>query len=102
MGAYEGAVLIFSHTAREAKKIAWPAICTFFAMEFTDVGVQRLRDSDYLYSEANQDKLKNDIPHVIDNPHSCRRCELWGHAEILENGLCEDCNAEVELEFTNQ
>lgn len=98
LGAHEGAVLIFAHTAREAKKVGWYAVCLFFTMEFTDMAVRRLRDSDWLFLEANQDKLTNDIPHVIDNPHTCKCCELWGRAEILDNGLCEDCNADVELE----
>jgi len=98
IGPEEGAVLIFAHTAREAKKIGWYALSDFFTMEFTDVAVRRITDShDWLWNEANQDKLKNEIPHVNDNPHSCKRCEMWGHAEILENGFCEDCNAEIEL-----
>lgn len=98
VGPEEGAVLIFAHTAREAKKVGWPALCYFFTTEFTDAAIWRIPDShDWLWNEANQDKLNNDIPHVIDEPHCCKRCEMWGHAEILENGFCEDCNAEIEL-----
>lgn len=99
MGPQEGAVLIFAHTAREAKKIGWPAVSSFFTMEYTDMGVRRITDSHgWLWNEANQDKLRNDVPHVNDNPHSCKRCEMWGHAEILENGFCEDCNSNAELD----
>jgi len=99
VGPEEGAVLIFAHTAREAKKVGWYAVCLFFTMEFTDMAVRRITDSHgWLWSEANKEKLSKDIPHVNDNPHTCKRCEMWGHAEILDSGLCEDCQVANELE----
>jgi len=94
-GPEEGAILIFAHTAKEARVIGWG---WSWCDEYIDFGVRRLRNSDWLYKEANQLKLQNDIPHATDNPHSCKRCEMWGHAEILENGFCEDCNANAGLD----
>ena len=97
-GSYEGAALIFAHSVREAKKVGWRECGNLFTDEFTDFSVRLLKDSEWLYQEANQEKLRNDIAHTIDNPHSCKRCECWGQSEILDNGLCEDCNAELEME----
>ncbi len=46
---------------------------------------------EHLYKEADQDKLKNNIPHVIDNPrNTCKQCEYWG-SELNEDGICSNC-----------
>lgn len=90
----EGAVLVFAHTAKEARKLAYPFIESWFDnIEWIDMRAQRLRGKEHLYAEADQEKLKAGIPHVIESPRSCRSCCLWGSV-IGEDGLCEYCRGE--------
>ena len=92
-GASEGAVLIFAHNAREAKRIGWDAptflrdICSG---EYINLRVSWMKDSPHIYKEAKQDKLKEGIPHVIECPTTCTGCELWGY-DLNEDGYCETC-----------
>ena len=94
----EGAILIFAHTAREARKVGWNGFGFELTDEYIDFSVRRIRSSHkWLFLEADRFKLAAGIPHVIDNPRTCKMCEMWGHAEISEDGLCEDCKAEIKL-----
>jgi hypothetical protein len=68
MGPEEGACLIFSHTAREAKKL----------------------DQLHIFAEADLDKLRTGIAHAIECPKTCHRCEHWGY-ELNHDGFCENC-----------
>ena len=88
LGASEGAILIFAFTAKEAKKIGYRA--SILTDEYIDFAVRLMRNSPYLFKDADQEKLKSGMPHVIDNPTSCRHCESWG-SEIGDDGLCQDC-----------
>ena len=85
-GAGEGACLIFANTAREAKKLAYPIIRGWFDTEWIETGVKMLRDMEYLKSQAT-----SDLPHAIECPETCPKCELWGTGEIV-NGSCPVCN----------
>lgn len=87
-GPEEGAMLIFAHTAREARKIGYRY---WWEYEYIDFAVRRMRNCDWLYQEANILKLACDEPHAIDNPKSCSHCETWGGSPILEDGLCQNC-----------
>lgn len=89
-GSPEGAILIFANSAKEAKRIAYPIILDYFTDEYIDVAVRWLTDSDFLFEEADQDKLKKNIPHVIDNPKSCKECGFWGF-KLNDQGICENC-----------
>lgn len=96
VGSGEGACLIFAHTAREAKRLAWPEIVyDLGAEDFTNVAIKRLRDKEYLYSQGDQEKLARGEPHVIFAPTSCRECGYWT-PPLNERGLCADC-----MEFEN-
>ncbi|MDQ7818716.1 MAG: hypothetical protein RDU14_16945 [Melioribacteraceae bacterium] len=97
-GSKEGAVLIFAHTAREAKKLTFPELKGWCGdQEWIDVAVNRLK-GEWLYAEADQEMLKNNIPHVIDCPKStCKQCECWG-SKLNEEGICEDCIEEEKTE----
>lgn len=88
-GAEEGAILVFAHTSREARAIGWGEAP--FDTEFIDFAALRLRNKDWLYEEANQEKLIAGIPHVNDNPETCSACECWGDSPIGDDGLCEEC-----------
>jgi hypothetical protein len=87
----EGAVLVFAHTAREALKLARPYLEDWFQCDFIDARATIIRDSEYLYEEANQEKLGAGIAHVIDSPTTCNNCELWGVSRLCDNKYCEDC-----------
>jgi hypothetical protein len=88
----EGAILIFAHTAREARNIGWND-CPF-ETEFIDFATKRIRNENWLYEEADQNKLANGIPHVIDNPKTCLSCGCWGGCPIDDDCLCEPCRDE--------
>jgi hypothetical protein len=92
----EGAVLIFAHTSKEAKRIGWRDSNVLHDMtdSYVEVRIRYLKQSPYLFKEAEKTKLKKDIPHVIDSPTSCKRCELWG-GELNNDGYCESC---IEIE----
>lgn len=90
-GSAAGAVLIFAHTAREAKKLAFPELKGWCdGQEWIDVAVRKLK-KEYLYAEADLEKLKNNIPHVIYSPTiTCKQCECWG-LELNGDGICTNC-----------
>ena len=92
-GSREGAVLIFAHNIKEAKRIGFKVLSSWITDEYTDMAVTLIKKGDFLFeqvSDWSKDKLAKGIPHVLDSPPSCKVCELWG-SELNENGLCEDC-----------
>jgi hypothetical protein len=97
-GSTEGACLVFANNRKEARKVAFQCLrCWWGEQEWTDTKVQWLKNEDYLYKQANVEKLEKNIPHVIESPQACKKCELWG-AELNENGICENCMEEEEIE----
>lgn len=91
-GSAEGAVLIFAHSTREARKIGFPHIRSWFDTEWIDMRARRLTDHvDHLIGEADTDKFAAGIPHVVDDPKVCPTCQLWGGGSIDENGRCDLC-----------
>ena len=95
LGPEEGAILTFAHNVREAKRLSFPTVSEFYDGEWIDLAVRWLKDK-HIFSEADQEKLKLGIPHVIDNPTSCVECEQWGKL-LTESGRCEECE---ELHYT--
>lgn len=94
-GSEEGACLIFANNCKEAKKLAFEEFKGWFdEQEWIDVAVNKLK-GEWLYKEANQENLKNNFPHVVDNPVTCKKCETWGHETYID-GICEDCRELIE------
>jgi len=94
-GAEEGAILIFAHNCKEARKIGFPDATYLFGSDWIDFRVKWLKqEAKWLLTQADQEKLKNDIPHVIDNPNICTICELWGSPMV--DGICADCRNGME------
>lgn len=90
-GSEEGACLVFAHSSKEARKLAHPFISDWFGLGWIDTRVRLIKDSKHLFdTEANKEKIANDVSHVIDSPTVCKDCEQWG-SELDESGLCEDC-----------
>lgn len=99
-GSAEGAGLIFAHNSREAKKLAYGILTSWYGIEmdsWIDTRTNLIRNSDFLYKEADQEKLANGIAHVIESPKICNRCEHWGY-ELDESGICTDCRENEEEE----
>ena len=90
-GQSEGAALVFAHTAKEAKKIGWGGIGNdLTGGEYIDLAVTIIKDSPWIFGEADAEKFDRSEPHVIDSPRSCSSCEMWG-LEIFADGLCSNC-----------
>jgi hypothetical protein len=89
--AQEGALLVFAHSFKEARVVGWRSMGKELTDSYLDFTAAILRNSDWLFSEADQEKLLKDIPHLIWNMKSCSQCEEWGHSEIGADGLCNDC-----------
>lgn len=97
-GSQEGAALVFAHSVKEAKRIAWPVIHSWgLTDEYIDLAVRWLNGDDYLFEDADQEKLANGVAHVIESPTACRHCERWGR-ELNHDGVCEQCFDEIDPE----
>lgn len=98
-GASEGAMLIFAHNLKEAKCIGWPHLSEWTDGEYIDMAMQLIKDGDYLFEQMPQwskEKLSKGIPHVVDSPPSCKVCGIWGVGRFNEQGICSDCEEEIE------
>lgn len=93
-GEQDGALLVFAHTVREARKVGWENGGTDLTDEYIDIAARRLRDLEYLRDEADLIKLHDDVPHLVWNIKSCKQCEMWGRGRINEDGLCQECQDE--------
>jgi len=92
----DGAVLVFAHNFKEAKRIAYPAVRSWTDCEFIEMKGRHIRHDSWLKANAaDQEKLAADEPHVIDNPPTCKGCELW-FDELEDSGYCETCAEERE------
>ena len=88
-GPQEGAVLVVAHTARAAKRIAWPLWLCWNMDDYTDLAMRWLRDENLL-ALADQDKLAAGIEHAVDSPLGCQSCKLWGYG-VDADGACCHC-----------
>jgi hypothetical protein len=82
----EGAVLIFTETYREAKKLGWKGTRGWIAEEYTDVRVRRLREH-----EAYLMTLWDGMHRIVDDPPTCPVCETWGYPPNADGNGCEYC-----------
>jgi hypothetical protein len=90
--ASEGAVLVFAHDTRQAKRLAFDTLRGWFDAGYIDVRVRRLREhADWLQRLANPEALAAGRAHAVDDPASCARCETWG-TPLLEAGICIRCD----------
>ncbi len=89
LGPKQGAILIFAKTSKEAKLISYKMIHSWFSSSWIDVSIKKM-DAHHLFKHADQLKLMNNIPHIIDDVEVCYRCQLWGEYEVTD-GLCECC-----------
>ncbi len=91
-----GAVLVFAHDVKEAKKVGWPAVTSWRPdAEYIDLRVVLLKDKPFLFDNANPELLKAGKAHANDNPKACSNCEMWGN-KLNEHGICDSCTDEEE------
>ena len=95
IGPEEGAALVFAHSVQEARKVGWHGIGSDLTDDYLDLTAKRLRNMDWIREEADATKLNNDIPHVIDSPKTCLRCQLWGVSPLDKDGYCENCQEDM-------
>lgn len=88
-----GASLIFAHSVREAKPFVFQIANDWGDPLWTDVRCRQLsfETHEYLFEEADQEKLNQGIAHGIDSIPVCRKCELWGTGKLDKEGLCLRC-----------
>jgi hypothetical protein len=88
----EGALLVFAHNVQEARVVGWRATSGVgLTDDYLDFGACAMKGRDWLFAEANQEKLSQDIPHLVWDIKSCDECEKWGHSQIGDDGLCDEC-----------
>lgn len=93
-GSLEGAVLVFAHNIKEAKRLAWPILSSWYCDDFVDMGVHFIKDGSYLFDQVqgwSKEKIKTNTSHVVDCPPTCKSCGYWGVGEFNKNGICSDC-----------
>jgi hypothetical protein len=102
-GPEEGAFLVFAHSFQEARKIGWRWSGDEITDDYLDFAARRIRKAEWLRDEADPVKYANDESHVIQNPNSCIHCDLWGHTPIGPDGICEECQDDLdEIEEINK
>ncbi len=94
----EGACLIFAHTAKEAKKVGYNECLRDWDVDFINVKVKKLKQTEFLFSQADTKKLKLSIPHVVDDPITCPKCGLWWDYPLTKDGYCESCQERLDDE----
>lgn len=87
VGPRELAILVFAHTAKDARRMAYPVLCDFMDTHFLDVRVKRSKDD-------AAHLRKKEVPHIVDSPPVCERCEYWYTSPLSADGLCDDCEDE--------
>ena len=89
-----GACLVFAHNTQEARKIAWKEVSWIEQVaggEWINIRAKLLphEEWDYWFAIADQEKLKREIPHAIEDPPVCKECGYW--TALNENGVCKYC-----------
>lgn len=85
-GPEEGAILVIAHTSREVKKLAWNSGDCWNIDGWTDLAIKLIRNHNSM-PLADQEKIKCDTAHVINQPAGCENCHLWG-AGLDRDDMC--------------
>lgn len=88
----EVAVLVFAHSAAQARPLAFDALRGFNGdSEYTDLRVRWIHNAEHLFAkDAHPEKLARGEAHVVDNLSTCSDCMQWGEP-INDDGLCPGC-----------
>jgi hypothetical protein len=89
-GSEAGACLVFADNAEFAREMAYYCdYCDHWEL-LNDIEAHQIKDNPQIFKEADQEKFKIGVAHVIENPKSCEKCGLWG-GYLDDNDICEDC-----------
>lgn len=96
---YEYAILVFHFTAKKAKNLGFG----YYEgdPEFIWMEANWMKDSPHIFRFANQELLKNNEPHVIQEPQCCNECKHWG-GDLNKDGICIDCLIEISRNQMNK
>lgn len=87
----DGAALAFAHTAREARRIAYPLIADWCDVGYINVRAKRLREHEaYLMSFCRSAEA-----YATDEPPTCNVCERWGSPLHADGNGCDACGGEA-------
>jgi len=87
-GPGEAAVLVFHHTAKEARYLAWSEEMSDWGCEFVDATATRLDKSfEHLWDCYRGDGL----PLLICDPPTCPNCKVWGYKLSADGKSCDGC-----------
>jgi len=89
-GSGEGAALVFDFSAKGAKLRAWRQCGWDISSEWIDLYVKWIRNESNVLPLANQEKLANNEPHIVDAPAPCSSCNMWG-VGLDSDGRCSWC-----------
>jgi hypothetical protein len=89
-------VLVFAHSARDAKRLGWRTIKEWTGSEYLVVA-RPLPGKEGWLSEQEGVDLEGE-PRMIESPKACQRCEMWGRTPLNAFGVCEFCDMEEEFE----
>jgi hypothetical protein len=90
-GPSEAAILVFHHTAKQARYLAWSEEMGDWGCEFVDAAATRLgAEFEHLWSLYYGDGL----PLLITNPPTCPCCKVWGYKLTDDGKHCEGCCCE--------
>jgi hypothetical protein len=87
----DGAILVMAHSWKEAKRLSYSWVMGELCVLYTEVTVQWIKNPENsILRSVNKEKYKNNIPHLVNNPISCKECFMWG-LELDEDELCCNC-----------
>jgi len=88
-GPADGACLIISKNAKEARKAAYDVLSEWFDQTWIDTTVQWIRKP----NQQARTLLERGRPVVVESPDTCKACEKWGGELYGEDG-CSFCNGD--------
>ena len=100
----EGACLVFAPTVRIAKVVGHACMVGWWdGIDWTEVRANRIREPSlsWCIGHAHPQKWERRVPHAIESPPACDRCNLWGgplsdDPDGLGGRVCEDCLTEIQ------
>ena len=93
-----GSVLVFARDSQEARAVSWRYMKGILSDNYFKWRVRLIPKKFWKYfyeKEAIPELLKESIPHVIDNPRTCKICGYWG-IPLDDDGICINCKEKAE------
>jgi hypothetical protein len=95
-GPSDAACLVFHHTARGARYLAWSEKMSEWGCKFIDAAATRLKSHEHLrelyYAQG--------LPLLITDPPTCPACKMWGGKIDVKRKCCSECNIDGKIILT--